>query len=108
VPRDAIASILAIPYPGSQSLGAFAMELEFHQIDLRFEPLRRRDPRRERLIAASMAAIGQQTPVVVVAQPSGSPILVDGFKRLRALRTLRLDLVQATCWDLPEQEASGG
>lgn len=81
------------------------MELEFHQIDLRFEPLRRRDPRRERLITASMAAIGQQTPVVVVAQPSGKPILVDGFKRLRALKSLRLDLVQATCWDLPEQEA---
>lgn len=58
------------------------MELEFHQIDLRFEPLRRRDPLRERSIAASMAAIGQQTPVVVVAQASGNPILVDGFKRL--------------------------
>jgi ParB-like chromosome segregation protein Spo0J len=81
------------------------MELEFHQIDLRFESLRRRDPRRERQITASMAAIGQQIPVVVVAQAAGNPILVDGFKRLRALRTLRLDVVQATCWDLPEQEA---
>lgn len=81
------------------------MELEFHQIDLRFEALRRRDPRRERLLAASMAAIGQQTPVVVVAQTSGNPILVDGFKRLRALKRLRLDMVQATLWDLAEPEA---
>jgi ParB-like chromosome segregation protein Spo0J len=81
------------------------MELEFHQIDLRYESLRRRDPHRERLLAVSMGAIGQQTPVVVVAQADGKPILVDGFKRLRALKALRFDVVRATCWDLPEQEA---
>lgn len=81
------------------------MDLEFHQIDLRYETLRRRDPHRERLLFASMAAIGQQVPVVVVAQAAGNPILVDGFKRLRVLRRLKVDLVQTTCWALSEQEA---
>lgn len=29
-------------------------------------------------------------------------MLVDGYKRVRALRRLRQDLVAATCWDLPK------
>lgn len=80
------------------------MDLEPHQIDLRYEALRLRDPRRERLLVASMAANGQQTPVVVV-QGSSQPILVDGFKRVRALKHLRRDTVQAIAWDLEEREA---
>ena len=32
-------------------------------------------------------------------------VLVDGYKRVRALQKLGHDLVRATCWDLPEQEA---
>ena len=82
------------------------MDLEPHQIDLRYEALRLLDPRRERLLVASMAAIGQQAPVVVVQGPSQSqPILVDGFKRIRALKHLRRDTVQAIAWDLEEREA---
>jgi len=80
------------------------MDLEPHQIDLRYEALHLRDPRRERLLVASMAAIGQQAPVVVVQGPS-QPILVDGFKRIRALKHLRCDMVQAIAWDLEEREA---
>jgi ParB/RepB/Spo0J family partition protein len=80
------------------------MDLEPHQIDLRYEALRLRDPRRERLLVASMAAIGQQAPVVVV-QGASQPILVDGFKRIRALKHLRRDTVQAIAWDLEEREA---
>ncbi len=80
------------------------MDLEPHQIDLRYEALRLRDPRREQLLVASMAAIGQQAPVVVV-QGASRPILVDGFKRIRALKHLRRDTVQAIAWDLEEREA---
>ena len=32
-------------------------------------------------------------------------ILIDGYKRVRALRRLGQDLVGATCWDLSEAEA---
>jgi ParB/RepB/Spo0J family partition protein len=80
------------------------MDLEPHQIDLRYESLRLLDPRRERLLVASMATIGQQAPVVVV-QGASQPILVDGFKRIRALKHLRRDTVQAIAWDLEEREA---
>jgi ParB-like chromosome segregation protein Spo0J len=42
---------------------------------------------------------------VVVLPRDGRFILVDGYKRLRALRSLRRDLIQAVAWDLKEAEA---
>jgi ParB-like chromosome segregation protein Spo0J len=82
------------------------VNLELHQLDLRYEKLRTHKPAAERRLVGSLAAIGQQVPVVVVhgAQPEQF-VLVDGYKRVRALRRLRQDLVAATCWDLGEAEA---
>jgi ParB/RepB/Spo0J family partition protein len=55
---------------------------------------------------ASLAQGGQQVPVVVVAEREGSRlVLVDGYKRVRALKRLRQDTVQAVCWELGEAEA---
>src|SRR5690606_1241530 len=61
---------------------------------------RKRDSR----VLASLARDGQQLPVVVVAD-ADRYVLVDGYKRVRGLLQLGQDLVRATCWDLPEQEA---
>lgn len=80
------------------------MELELHQLDLRYEGLRRRDRRRERALLASVSVIGQQTPVVVVATDD-KHVLVDGYKRVRALARLRRDTVLALQWGLAEAEA---
>jgi len=80
------------------------LDLEFHQLDLPYEALRRRDPRRERQLRASLEEHGQASPVVVLPR-DGRFILVDGYKRLRALRSLRRDLVRAVAWDLEEAEA---
>lgn len=81
------------------------MEIEFHLLDLRYEGLRRRCPDQERRLLASLAQHGQQTPVVVVAAEGGRRVLVDGYKRVRALRALKADTVLATAWDLAEAEA---
>lgn len=51
-----------------------------------------------------MSAIGQQTPVVVVAG-EGKFVLVDGYKRVRALERLKRDTVRALEWGLAEPEA---
>ena len=64
------------------------MDIELHQLDLRYEGLRRRDGRRERALLASVSAIGQQAPVVVV-HDGGKYVLVDGYKRVRALNMKR-------------------
>jgi ParB family transcriptional regulator, chromosome partitioning protein len=80
--------------------------LELHQLDLRYEKLRTHKPDAERKLAGSLAVIGQQVPVVVVhGEGPERFVLVDGYKRVRALRRLGQDLVAATCWDLPEADA---
>jgi ParB-like chromosome segregation protein Spo0J len=82
------------------------MDLEFHQLDLRYEELRSRSPARERRLLSSLAEVGQQTPIVVVsAAQTSQPIVIDGYKRVRLLRKLGQDTVRATAWDLGEAEA---
>jgi ParB family transcriptional regulator, chromosome partitioning protein len=82
-----------------------AMELELHQIELRYEGLRRRGGQRERALLSSLSELGQQVPVVVVPGEAGRFVLVDGYKRVRALRRLHRDLVLALAWELAEPEA---
>ena len=82
------------------------MDLEIGQLDLRYEKLRRRNAHKERQLVASLAEKGQIMPVVVVrAGENAVPVLVDGYKRVRALKSLREDLVRATLWDLDEADA---
>ena len=82
------------------------MDLEFHQIELRYEALRTRSATREARLLASLAEGGQQVPVVVVTSGEHHRyVLVDGCKRVRALRRLGRDTVRAMAWDLAEAEA---
>ena len=82
------------------------MDLEFHQIDLRNDGLRVRRPEKERRLLGSLSEVGQQIPIVVVKDAvPGRYLVVDGFKRVRALRQLRQDTVRATLWDLSEAGA---
>jgi ParB/RepB/Spo0J family partition protein len=83
------------------------MDLEQHQLILRYEHLRLRCPERERRLLASLAEHGQQMPIVVVAsaEEAGRFVVVDGYKRVRAMRRLTQDTVRAACWDMGEPEA---
>lgn len=97
------------------------MELELGQLDRRYESLRTRSARRERRLLSSLSEIGQQTPILVVRDvpsgtvPSGTVpsgivaaerwVVVDGYKRVRALRRLGHDVVRAAAWELAEEEA---
>jgi ParB/RepB/Spo0J family partition protein len=81
------------------------MEIELHQVELRYAALRRRDVKRERALLASLTEVGQQSPVVVVRESAGGWVLVDGYKRVRALKRLHRDTVVAVEWGLSEMEA---
>jgi ParB-like chromosome segregation protein Spo0J len=86
------------------------MQLEFHQLDRRYEHLRVRNPQRQRQLLASLAASGQQTPIVVVAvadQPDRY-VVIDGYQRIAALEQLGRDTVEAVVWPLSEAEALAG
>jgi ParB/RepB/Spo0J family partition protein len=80
------------------------MELEFHQLDLRYDGLRVRQPARERRLLASLAEVGQQLPIVVVTSAS-QYVVVDGHKRVRCLHRLHRDTVAAVVWEMAACEA---
>lgn len=81
------------------------VDLELHLLDLRYEALRKRQPAVERQLLASLAEVGQQSPIVVVEAADARVVVIDGYKRVRALRRLARDTVQATRWELKEVEA---
>jgi ParB/RepB/Spo0J family partition protein len=80
------------------------MELELHQLELRYERLRKRAAATERALLGSLAEHGQQLPIVVVSEETRF-IVIDGYKRVRALKRLARDVVRAAAWQLPELEA---
>src|SRR5436309_3453830 len=83
------------------------MKLEFHQLDRRYEHLRARHPDRQRRLMTSLAASGQQTPIVVIAvsRGPGRYLVIDGYKRVAALEQLGRDTVEAVVWDMSEADA---
>jgi ParB family chromosome partitioning protein len=83
------------------------MQLEFHQLDRRWQHLRVREPHRQRRLLASLAESGQQTPIVVVVSKDDSQryLVIDGHKRIAALEQLGRDTVDAAIWAMSEAEA---
>jgi ParB family chromosome partitioning protein len=83
------------------------MELEIHQLDLRYQALRVRSPDRDRRLMGSLAEVGQMVPIVVVTGDgeAGLPVVIDGYRRVRALSRLGRDVVLALRWDVLELEA---
>jgi ParB/RepB/Spo0J family partition protein len=83
------------------------MQLEFHQLERRWEHLRVRDPQRQRRLLASLADSGQQAPIVVVAAEGQADryVVIDGYKRIAALEQLGRDTVEAVVWPMSEAAA---
>ena len=83
------------------------MQLEFHQLDRRWEHLRVQHPGRQRRLLASLAESGQQVPIVVVGADGQADryVVIDGFKRLTALQQLGRDKVEAVSWPMNDAEA---
>jgi ParB/RepB/Spo0J family partition protein len=83
------------------------MQLEFHQLERRWEHLRVRHPARQRRLLASLADSGQQTPIVVVAADGQADryVVIDGYKRIAALEQLGRDTVEAVVWPMSEAAA---
>ena len=82
------------------------MELEHHQLDLKYERLRQRDRREEGRLLGSLERDGQRVPLIVIpSEEPGRYVVVDGFRRLRALRRLGRDTVQVLVWEEGEVDA---
>lgn len=82
------------------------VELPLDCLDLRYASLRVRRPMTEKRLVASMDSMGQQSPVVVVAgSEPGRYVVIDGHKRVRALRRLKADAVKTAVWEMPAEQA---
>jgi len=78
--------------------------LECRALVLRYAHLRVRDAGAEARLAASMAEAGQRSPVVVVHDADERPVLLDGYRRVRALGQLGNDTVSAIVLGLSEAD----
>ena len=79
-------------------------ELDLHRLELRFAATRVAEPLAVRRIAASLERCGQLVPCVVVNDPRPAEpgeerlVLIDGYRRVAALRRLGRDTVTVECW----------
>src|ERR1700680_39982 len=83
------------------------MQLEFHQLERRWEHLRVRHAGGQRRLLALLVEVGQQTPSVVVAAEGQADryVVIDGYKRIVALEQLGRDTVEAVVWPMSEAAA---
>lgn len=88
------------PWPAGET-----RPLRLESIDERYRRYRLADHSAERAIRSSLERYGQLSPVVVCVQ-EGQLVLVDGFKRLQAARTLKnTEVLSARCLEVDEQGA---
>jgi ParB family transcriptional regulator, chromosome partitioning protein len=80
------------------------VEVELHQLTRRYEHIRKRQPQHERLLLSSLVENGQRLPAVVVAEAERF-VLIDGYKRARALQRLGQDTIRVTLWQVEEADA---
>jgi len=82
------------------------VEVEIDALDLRYAKLRARRPAVEKRLMASLEEAGQHSPVIVVAgEEPGRWVLIEGRKRVRALKRLKAEAVKAVVWELAPPEA---
>lgn len=84
-----------------------SINLEWHQLELRYQSMRVHAPGSIRRLMLSIHAKGLQVPITVVA--SGTPdrpwVVIDGYLRIFALQALGEDLVAANVWQMDAANA---
>ncbi|MBS4069622.1 MAG: ParB/RepB/Spo0J family partition protein [Sulfurimonas sp.] len=78
-------------------------EVEIHQLELRYAHTRVITHGSIRSLARSLDLFGQINPLVSVSH--GSLVLIDGYRRVAALKRNRQDTAIAEVWPCTEQEA---
>jgi ParB family transcriptional regulator, chromosome partitioning protein len=88
------------------------LDLDLHRLELRFAGARLVEPRAVEGIARSIERGGQIVPCIAVSDPPVEPregggrlVLIDGYRRVAALRRLGRDTVRVECWPCNLAEA---
>jgi ParB-like chromosome segregation protein Spo0J len=77
---------------------AGVLTLDLHRLDLRYASLHLPDPPAITRLARSIAADGQLVPCIAVTGEGEAFILVDGYRRIAALRHLGRNTAEVECW----------
>lgn len=82
------------------------VELPLDALELKYARLSVRRNAAERKLLTSLGETGQQSPVIVVrGGEAGRYVVIDGHKRVRALKRLKADVARAAVWELEEAQA---
>ena len=103
VTEDPAVALSSYSYPDGAPSSP-PQRLEFHQLELRYRDQRCHDSKRQSKLTAALCEQGQQSPVLVVDQVGGEGryVLIDGYRRVAALRRLGHDTVLAMVLPLDE------
>lgn len=81
-------------------------EVNLESLEMKYEKIRARRTGQERKLKISLEEAGQQSPVIVVkGARAGSYVVIDGHKRVRALKKLKADVARIMVWDIKEEDA---
>jgi ParB family transcriptional regulator, chromosome partitioning protein len=76
------------------------LELDLHRLELRYASARLLEPRAVEQLARSIDKNDQLVACIAVAVPEAEPlVLLDGYRRVAALRRLGRDTARVECWD---------
>jgi ParB family transcriptional regulator, chromosome partitioning protein len=85
------------------------LEIDLHRLELRFAGTRLLEPRAVERLARSLECSGQIVPCIAVAAPRCEDgrrlVLIDGYRRVAALRRLGRDTVRVERWSCDVDEA---
>ena len=87
-------------HPERQSPTPGALQVDLHRMELRFEDTRIVDAPAVQRLTNSIQERGQMVACITAAeQPEGSMVLIDGYRRVGALRRLGMDTALVQCWN---------
>jgi ParB family transcriptional regulator, chromosome partitioning protein len=81
------------------TLATARLEVDLHRLELRYASARLLEPRAVEQLARSIERSGQLLPCIAVPEAGGEPlVLVDGYRRIAALRRLGRDTALVERW----------
>src|ERR1700674_4082382 len=81
------------------AIASHCLELDLHRLELRFASARLLEPHAVEQLARSIERCGQVIPCVAVPESGGERlVLVDGYRRIAALRRLGRDTAKVERW----------
>jgi ParB-like chromosome segregation protein Spo0J len=87
-------------------LEAATVELDLHRLELRFEATRVTDQTALKRLTDSIQEYGQMVACIAAGQAGDAHwVLVDGYRRVAALKRLGRDTAQVQCWTCPLEQA---